>query len=252
MALLNGIYVVRQIDDKVREYVKSLNHTQWFAVLREQDRNEFLTLCGDTKTHWMSECAEVKNSSSAEVFKAMMVQLWQDKDTGENNVDNVSQKTVIFYDGTFFSLLDTYRKTTFGLGYLLDNRDYHNRLYGYSEKNPMPQRVGTLTDKKLQQWSEWLKARANTYDEKVSRDVCEIKKFLSEIRLLAEKYPHKYNRVTDERGQIIHNNLCFSYNISDGRIYKEIKIESLAPYKNGEWQDLLDVFKLMAEGKADF
>ena len=252
MALLNGIYVVRQIDDNVREYVKSLNYMQWFAVLREQDRNEFLTLCGNTETHWMSECVEVKNSASAEVFKAMMVQLWHDNDTGENHVGIVFQRTVISYDGTFFGLLDTYKKTTFELGYLIDTRDYYNRLYGYSEKNPMPQRVGTLTDKKLQQWSEWLKARANTYDEKVSRDVCEIKKFLSEIRLLAEKYPHKYNRVTDERGQIIHNNLCFSYKIRYGRIDKEIKIESLAPYKNGEWQDILDVFKLMAEGKADF
>lgn len=252
MALLNGIYAVRQIDDKVREYVKSLNHTQWFAVLREQDRNEFLTLCGNTETHWMSECAEVKNSASAEVFKAMMVQLWHDNDTGENHVGNVFQRTVISYDGTFFGLLDTYKKTTFELGYLIDTRDYYNRLYGYSEKNPMPQRVGTLTDKKLQQWSEWLKARAKAYDEKVSRDVCEIRQFLSEIRLLAEKYPHKHNRVTDGHGQIIHNNLCFSYKIRYGRIDKEIKIESLAPYKNGEWQDILDVFKLMAEGKADF
>lgn len=246
------IYVVRQIDDKVREYVKSLNHAQWFAVLREQDRNEFLTLCGDTKTHWMSECAEVKNSSSAEVFKAMMVQLWHDNETGESQVDSVFQKTVISYDGTFFSLLDTYKKTTFELGYLIDTRDYHNRLCGYSEKNPMPQRVGTLTDKKLQQWSEWLKARAKAYDEKVSREESEIQQFLSEIRLLAEKYPHKYNRVTDGSGQIIHNNLCFSYTIRYGRINKEIKIESLAPYENGEWKDLLDVFKLMAEGKADF
>ena len=246
------IYVVRQIDDKVREYVKSLNHTQWFAVLREQDRNEFLTLCGDTKTHWMNECAEVKNSSSAEVFKAMIVQFWHDNETGESQVDSVLQKTVISYDGTFFSLLDTYKKTTFELGYLIDNRDYYNRLCGYSEKNPMPQRVGTLTDKKLQQWSEWLKARAKAYDEKVSRDVCEIRQFLSQILLLAEKYPHKHNRVTDGSGQIIHNNLRFSYNIRYGRINKEIKIESLAPYGNGEWKDRLDVFKLMAEGKADF
>lgn len=133
-----------------------------------------------------------------------------------------------------------------GFSFYNDHRNYAKYQTYYFQMNvTKPSRTAALTDKKLQQWIDYLNAMAKDCDDnKVAR---ENKASATIQRLIDEIDPDKcdtynvneLNATGNTSGKIVANNIRFAYNVTDGVIRFELEIDRKYP------DDYIELFKQM-------
>lgn len=126
-----------------------------------------------------------------------------------------------------------------------DNTDYYNYLpYNWEKDNPAPNKVGTITDKKIAEWSEWLLKRKDVAETEREKREGTVATFLRKIDEIPESYL-KRKKIWDNRGFIEKNGLVFEWQISNGVIHTEIKVS----YDVKSGADKIDSFLQMCRGE---
>lgn len=133
-----------------------------------------------------------------------------------------------------------------GFYFYNDYRNYAKYGTYYFETNVTePSRTAALTDKKLQQWIDYLNARAKDCDD--NKTTREDKVSATIQRLINEIDPDKCdtynvnepNSLGSANGKIVANNIRLAYNVTDGVIRFELEIDRKYP------DDYIDLFKQM-------
>lgn len=133
-----------------------------------------------------------------------------------------------------------------GFYFYNDHRNYAKYGTYYFETNVKePSRTAALTDKKLQQWIDYLNARAKDCDD--NKAARENNASATIQRLINEIDPDKCdtynvnepNALGNVTGRIVANNIRLSYNVTDGVIRFELEIDRKYP------DDYIDLFKQM-------
>lgn len=133
-----------------------------------------------------------------------------------------------------------------GFFFYNDHRNYAKYGTYYFENNVTePSRTAALTDKKLQQWIDYLNARAKDCDD--NKATRENSASATIQRLIDEIDPDKCdtynvnepNSLVSANGKIVANNIRLSYNVTDGVIRFELEIDRKYP------DDYIDLFKQM-------
>lgn len=138
-----------------------------------------------------------------------------------------------------------YNKEMFAFRLFNDNTDYNTYLpYNWGKENVSPNNVGTMTDKKLDSWVNWLKNRKlaalNAKDSANNK----VNNFLAKIREFDVNEFSDY-KITDKSGYFVKNGLRYSYQINNaGYISEKIELAYITTNFN-----TLDKFKLMIQGK---
>ena len=131
-----------------------------------------------------------------------------------------------------------------------DSSIYREYLpYNYEQTHPTPQRVGTLTDKKLSQWKEWLLERKRVYDGIKNQNKDNADSFLNQVRSIDSSKCTEYD-VQETRGRIVRNGIQFSYQISNRNIVStklEVCVDVRLHCKSN--LDLLEAWGKIVEGK---
>ena len=127
-----------------------------------------------------------------------------------------------------------------------DTTNYDFLPYDWSSKHPEPQRVGVLSDKKLQAWVDWLvERRAEAENLKI---FSENKKdeFLKRMRSLDTSKCTDVE-IGENRGHLVRNGIRFSYQITNkNTVSTKLDIDLSVRIKNG---DNLDAWQQIVEGK---
>ena len=133
-----------------------------------------------------------------------------------------------------------------GFFFYNDHRNYAKYGTYYFENNVTePSRTAALTDKKLQQWIDYLNARAKDCDDNKAAREDRVSTTIQ--RLINEIDPDKcdtynvneLNATANTSGRIVANNIRLSYNVTDGVIRFELEIDRKYP------DDYIDLFKQM-------
>ena len=127
-----------------------------------------------------------------------------------------------------------------------DKRDYYRyETYDFKCNAKEPSRTAALTDKKLQQWVDYINARAKDCDDnKAAREnnvTSEIQRLIDEIDPdKCETYNvNELNAAGNVSGKIVANNIKLVYHVTDGIIRFELGIERNYP------DDYIELFKQM-------
>lgn len=112
--------------------------------------------------------------------------------------------------------------------YLITSYDYSrfNNLSNYDRRDIMdkiqgPNRIGVLSTKKIQDWVLYHRKIYNAVKQISDDNTAKIDDFLKSIEPLPFKYSDGKNR-----GEIVKNNIRFSYRISEGCISKSLELIS--------------------------
>lgn len=133
-----------------------------------------------------------------------------------------------------------------GFFFYNDHRNYAKyQSYYFKYHVTEPSRTAALTDKKLQQWIDYLNARAKDCDDyKSTREnvvSTEIQRLIDEIDPnKCDTYNvNEPNELGNANGKIVANNIRLSYDISDGVMRFELEIDRKYP------ADYIELFKQM-------
>ena len=133
-----------------------------------------------------------------------------------------------------------------GFFFYNDHRNYAKyQTYYFSIQVDEPSRTAALTDKKLQQWIDYLNNRAKDCDD--NKATRENSASATIQRLINEIDPDKCdiynvnepNSLGSANGKIVANNIRLAYNVTDGVIRFELEIDRKYP------DDYIDLFKQM-------
>lgn len=168
---------------------------------------------------------ELKGSAKdAEIKNIYYAEWYYDARSDTHGFSTVFKRQCVCYKGEFLEPIFGNRATSAWFSFVFDMRTYHEKITNsWKNGHPEPNKVGTLTDKKLADWYEYLTARREEYDRVVRAENDTINQFLTQVRELAPQC--KEARIGDVQGVLRANNLVFSYSISKGYIYKEIKVD---------------------------
>lgn len=162
-------------------------------------------------------------SEDAVILNAYYAEYHYDARNDSSGFSNAHKTTLVRYKGEFFEPY-FYNSTTATLHIVFDMRTYHEKISAqWKREHPEPNRVGTLTDRKMEEWYNYLTSRREEYDRVVNEENAAIEKFLAQVRE-ASAYC-KEASIGDTQGHLRSNNLVFSYSISHGYISKEIKVD---------------------------
>ena len=102
-----------------------------------------------------------------------------------------------------------------------DGTDYNTYLpYNWDEMNQEPNKVGTITDKKLLEWVNWLQARKAAADAEKAKRENGVNDLFSRLQSLnTESFDDCILNASS--GRIEKNGLVYSYHISPGGYIKE-------------------------------
>ncbi len=161
-----------------------------------------------------------------------------------NNWDGI--RTMLEVDGVILWPCST-KTATKGFMLFNDETDYRNYLpYDWEKNNPAPNNVGTISDKKMQAWKEWLIARKNAAEENKNQLEDKVAAFLRNIAAIPESECQRKD-VREYQGEIIRNGLCYSWKIENGVVYDKIEVHYTTAWRDGKSR--LDCFKEMCAGK---
>jgi hypothetical protein len=160
--------------------------------------------------------------------------------------------TVILYRGRYLDFHRMYKAKTATFS-LFNPKVYGAELNEYipsqwTEENPVPNMVGTLTDKKLDAWVDWLESRLNAYYEEKARRDLEVGDFLERISEQIKKGVDFHSENIDKKqGSIVKNGLEFSWRIDKGIVSTKIEVHYTTGWKDGK--DKLTCFEEMCRGE---
>lgn len=156
-------------------------------------------------------------------------------------------RNLVEFDGLLLWPSMERNKSTCTFCILNDCTDYRTYLpYDWENKNPAPQRVGTLTDKKMQQWHDWLLARREAAQQEMASREDEVQAFRRRIAAIDPATCQRYD-VREYQGEIVRNGLCFSWKIIEGHVEQKIEVHYATGWRDGK--DKLKCFSEMCEGK---
>jgi len=155
-------------------------------------------------------------------------------------------ESLIEFDGVLLWPCHT-RTATRDFTLFNDNTDYRNYLpYGWEKENPEPNKVGTLSDKKMAEWTNYLLAKKKAAENEKEMRENGVANFLARIAEIPESECQR-KEVREFGGEIIRNGLCFSWKISNGVVYQEMKVHYTTGWRDKK--DTLTCFNEMAVGK---
>jgi hypothetical protein len=127
-----------------------------------------------------------------------------------------------------------------------DQTDYRTYLpYKWGENNPSPNFVGTITDKKINDWLNWLNLRKAAAEEVRNLSENRVALFMEKIRGFNTSGCSDY-KITENSGYFVRNGLRYSYEIeTGGYISESIKVDTTCNLSN---VDTLGKFELMTTG----
>ena len=127
-----------------------------------------------------------------------------------------------------------------------DSTDYNFLPYNWNNEHPEPQRVGVLSDKKLQAWVDWLNLRRTEAENIKSDSEDEVGKFLKKVRSIDTSKCSDV-KIGEKRGHLVRNGIQFSYEISgQNTIHTKLEIDLGVKLNTS---DKLDIWKKIVEGK---
>lgn len=126
-----------------------------------------------------------------------------------------------------------------------DATDYRHFLpSGWEEQNPEPNRVGTLSDKKLNDWCSYLNAKRFAAVQRMQEQQSKQDAFLSRLYSV-DRAKFKSVNIESRRGYLEGNGLVFSYSIdASGYISQKIEVRHYVMADG----DTLDNFLAMCNG----
>jgi len=152
--------------------------------------------------------------------------------------------SIIKYNGEYYELFRQYNENTGSIA--LHNDPFQKELrpylpYGWEKSNPAPNKVGTITDAKLNEWIKWLNKRRATAQAIYNERRGGVLAFMARLNQMDPTQFDKF-KVSPNGGEIVKNGLEFTYKVEeDGNIRQSIKVH----YSAG-WD--LDTFLKMAAG----
>ena len=126
--------------------------------------------------------------------------------------------SIIKYNGEYYELLRQYNENTGRIS--LHNDPCLNELrdylpYGWEKENPAPNKVGTITDAKLNEWIKWLNKRRGVAQDIFSKRTEGVQAFMARINQMNPTQFDKF-KVSMNGGTIVKNGLEFTYKIEKG------------------------------------
>lgn len=156
-----------------------------------------------------------------------------------------SKGNFILYKGQYYELLRRYNENTGDI--ILHNDPFyteglHKYLpYHWDSEHRQPNKVGTITDAKLNEWITWLNERRG-----VAQAVCNerregVQAFMARLNQMDPAQFDKF-KVNPNGGTLVKNGLEFAYKVEeDGHLHQQIRVH----YSTG---GNLDAFLKMAAG----
>ncbi len=207
------------------------------------DAAKYASVYGFSKTNYTYAYSngELKGGSeNAVILNAYYAEYHYDARNDSSGFSNAHKTTLVRYKGEYFEPYFLHGTTAI-LHIVFDVRPYHEKISAqWSQEHPEPNKVGTLTDKKMEEWYNYLTLRREEYDRVVNKEKDAIAEFLAQVRE-ASAYC-KEASIGDTQGYLRSNNLVFSYSISHGYISKEIKVD----YRGN---NTLETFMKMIKGE---
>lgn len=165
-----------------------------------------------------------------------------DRKEGSDNMEphisefNSTPNTLILYKGILFRPSFWNSKTTAEFYIFNDETNYN--VIRPDAVLPVPNRMGTVTEKGMEAWYQYLTKRQKLAQETQDGKDAKWQEFLSDVRKIAESYGLEgddaknrfgqfYYKERDMRGFIDVNaiEMKFSYDKQSGHIYREIKLQ---------------------------
>ena len=156
-------------------------------------------------------------------------------------------RNLVEFDGLLLWPSFERNKSTCSFSIFNDDTDYRTYLpYNWEDENPKPQRVGVITDKKMQAWKDWLLARREAALQEKARREDGIKQFRQRIAAIDPATCQRYH-VHENKGEIVRNGLRYSWKIIHGYVEDKIEIDYTMGWR--DHKDRLLCFTEMCEGK---
>ena len=220
-----------------------------FAVLGKQAVQMFCNKYGYTFAG--QETMKTDGRTSAEIVPLLTPSYYYDARSKEGGMIEIYSNDKIGFLVKFGGVLLWHYKKNYNSdmrGFLLfnDDTDYNTYLpYGWEEEHPRPNYIGTITDKKIRDWVDWLLARKAAADAARDKANNKVAAFLEKVRSFDVTGCTKH-QVTDTRGFFVRNGIKYSYEISSGgHIAEKVEVDYTFSMAHGE---TLDKYKLMVSG----
>lgn len=140
-----------------------------------------------------------------------------------------SQKLVKF-DGVIYSIY-TGNKSAGTVQIFRDDYNYYRDYlpYNWEKENPEPQKIGTITDKKMTAWAEYLKQKRAAADQVFNGKQNAAAVLRSKLAAL-DGSNFDYIQINDKSGQIIKNGLEYHFEITESNtIIQHIEVYYKTP-----------------------
>lgn len=173
---------------------------------------------------------QTDGKTSAEILPYIMVNIEGDSRREKGIVGSdcyYNIFSIIKYNGEHYELLRQYNENT-GRIYLHNDpclnelRDY--LPYGWEKENPAPNKVGTITDAKLNEWIKWLNKRRGVAQAVYNERTEGVSAFMARINQMDPTQFDKF-KVNPNGGEIVKNGLEYNFKVEpDGHIREKIEI----------------------------
>lgn len=151
----------------------------------------------------------------------------------------------ILFENVYYKLYRQNHNNPALLYYLNERIDYNFLPSNWENNNPIPQRIGVITDKKIKVWADYLLNKSFAANVNRESKKKEVQSFLNRVYKIDISGLSKYDyQITEKSGYIIRNGLKFSYSI-DSNLYIDTKIE--VNTRIGD-RDKIDIFEKMTKG----
>ena len=237
-----------QIERNAKESADGYSYTR-VSIIGQEAINKFQKITGARIEY--NELPKTDGKTRAEVMHYISAEIYADM-RGNSPKAHFGKdcfytaQVAIKYNDQYYFYSRRYNEATGTLYPLHDRMNYRQYLpYNWEQQNPEPQKVGTVTDKKMEAWrTYWMEKHFAALQEETKR-TNSARVFLSQVKTLAESCKHYY--LGDNTGWIKQNGLMLSYSI-DGSLNVSAKIELDIDVKY-QRENLCETFAKMIKGE---
>ena len=149
-------------------------------------------------------------------------------------------RDLVLFDGQIYSIY-TGNKSAGAVSLFKDDYNYYKNYlpYRWEENNPAPQNIGTITDKKMTAWAEYLKQKRAAADQ-VFNEKQNAAAVLRSTLAALDGSKFDYIKINENSGQIIKNGLEYHFEITDTNTVREhIEVHYKAPQTIAAFLDMI-------------
>ena len=149
-------------------------------------------------------------------------------------------RDLVLFDGQIYSIY-TGNKSTAEVTIFGDDWNYYKNYLpaNWEKENPEPQKIGTITDKKMTVWAEYLKQKRAAADQVFNEKQNAAAVLRAKLAAL-DGSKFDYIKINDNSGQIIKNGLEYHFNITDTNTVREyIEVHYKAPQTIAAFLDMI-------------